>query len=93
MESTNRHPADRLSDVRAQIKELEQEESRLRSYLLHHPDDLVGSEHVALVSSRSYKRIDTESLRREVGDAVIRRHTTTTPVTFVRLKQRQQDVA
>jgi hypothetical protein len=47
----NRHPADRLSDVRAQIKELEQEESSLRSCLLRHPDDLIGSEHIALVSS------------------------------------------
>jgi hypothetical protein len=34
-----------------------------------------------------------EGLREEVGDAVIRRHTTTTSVTFVRLKERQQDAA
>jgi hypothetical protein len=60
---------------------------------LRHPDDLVGSEYVAHVSARNYKRINTESLRQEVGDAVVRRHTTTTPVTFVRLKARQEDAA
>jgi hypothetical protein len=65
VDGDNRHPADRLSDVRAQIKELEQEESSLRSYLLRHPDDLVGSEYIAHVSARNYKRINMESLRQE----------------------------
>jgi hypothetical protein len=69
IDGDNRHPADQLSDVRARIKELEQEEAGLRSYLLRHPDDLVGSEYVAIVT---YKRVlDMESLRQEVGDAVI----------------------
>jgi hypothetical protein len=85
---SNRHPAGRLGDVRAQIKELENEEIKLRSYLLQHPDDLTGLEYTALVSSRSYKRVNMDSLRREVGDAVLRRHTTTTPVSYVRLKTR-----
>jgi hypothetical protein len=93
VDRANRHPADQLSDVRAQIKQLEQEEAELRAYLLRHPDDLVGLEYTALVSSRSYKRVDMEGLRREVGDAAIRRHTTTTPVSFVRLKTRKDEAA
>ena len=92
MDRANRHPVDRLSDVRSEIRELEREEAELRSYLLHHPDDLVGVEYIALVSSRSYKRVNMESLRREVGDAVMRRHTTTT-VSFVRLKARDEVAA
>jgi len=35
----NRHPADRLADVRSEIKRLEAEETELRSYLLEHPSD------------------------------------------------------
>ena len=92
MDRANRHPVDRLSDVRSEIRELEREEAELRSYLLHHPDDLVGVEYTALVSSRSYKRVNMEGLRREVGDAVMRRHTTTT-VSFVRLKARDEVAA
>jgi hypothetical protein len=34
-----------------------------------------------------------ESLREEVGDAVIRRHTIVTAISYVRLKERQQDEA
>jgi hypothetical protein len=72
IDGDNRHPADQLSDVRAQIKELEEQESELRSYLLRHPDDLTGLEYIALVSSRSYKRVDMEGLRREVWTALDR---------------------
>jgi hypothetical protein len=32
----NRHPADRLADVRSEIKRLEAEEEQLRAYLLEH---------------------------------------------------------
>ena len=75
VDRANRHPADQLSDVRSRIRELEQEESELRSYLLRHPDDLVGSEYVALVSPRSHKSVDMESLRREVrGDPPSHHH-------------------
>ena len=35
----NRHPADRLADVRLEIKRLEAEETKLRTYLLEHPQD------------------------------------------------------
>ena len=34
----NRHPADRLTDVRAELKRLEAEEVKLRAYLVEHPD-------------------------------------------------------
>ena len=38
MEESNRHPTDRLADVRHEIKRLEQEEQELRVYLLEHPN-------------------------------------------------------
>jgi hypothetical protein len=89
----NRHAADRLSEVRARIKDLEQEEADLRAYLIRHPDDLAGVDYIAFVSTRNFKRVDIEGLRAEIGDAVIQRHTTTRAVRFVWLKERQSDAA
>lgn len=38
----NRHPADRLAELREQITDLEAEAERLRRYLLANPDDCEG---------------------------------------------------
>jgi hypothetical protein len=59
MESSNRHPVDRLADVRSEIKRLEEEEVKLRAYLLEHPTDRTGEEHIAVVGSQSRKRVVT----------------------------------
>src|SRR6516165_10051591 len=88
----NRHAADRLSEVRAHIKDLEREESDLRAYLLRHPNDL-AVDYAVSVSTRNFKRVDLDSLRTEIGDAAIQRHTTTRAVRFVWLKERQSDAA
>jgi len=53
----NRHPADRLADVRSEIKRLEAEETKLRAYLLEHPQDRIGEEHIVVVGSQSRKRV------------------------------------
>jgi hypothetical protein len=82
----NRHVADRLADVRSQLKELEEEEASLRSYLLHHPDELVGHEHEAIIYQQRHRRLDLDGLKREVGAEIVRRHTASRPVTFVRVK-------
>jgi hypothetical protein len=44
IDGRDRPPVDRLDDVRSRIRELEQQNSDLRAYLLQHPDDLVGSD-------------------------------------------------
>jgi hypothetical protein len=75
MEQTNRHPADRLADIREQIRQLESEEAKLRAYLLHHPDDLCGHDFEAIVASQTRKRLDLAGLARHVGDAVVERFT------------------
>jgi len=38
----NRPPADRLADIRSEIKRLEAEKEKLRTYLLEHPKDRIG---------------------------------------------------
>ena len=83
MDQSNRHAADRLADVRSQLKELEQEEASLRSYILRHPDDLTGEQYEAIISERSRKHVDLESLEGEVSAAVVKRHTTTRSIAYV----------
>jgi hypothetical protein len=87
----NRHPADRLADVRSEIKKLEAEEATLRTYLLEHPQDRNGEEHVAIVGSQSRKRVDLKALADEVGASILARFTTFGTAMTVRLQQRQSD--
>jgi hypothetical protein len=87
---TNRHPSDRLSEVRAQIATLKAEEAALRTWLRDHPDDRDGFEFSAAISTRTHQRIDPEKLRRYVGAEVIARCTTTSEVTYVRLRERER---
>jgi len=87
----NRHPADRLADVRAEIKRLETEEEQLRAYLLEHPSDRTGVEHVAVVGSQSRKRVDLKGLSDEVGASILQRFTTFRSAMIVRPQQRQSD--
>jgi hypothetical protein len=75
------------------MRDLEREEASLRSYLVFHPEDRTGAEHVAVLSSQSRKQLNIEALKREVGLAVIRRCTNAQDVLYVRLKERREDAA
>ena len=87
----NRHPADRLADVRSELKRLEAEEAELRAYLLEHPEDRAGQEHVAIVGSQSRKRVDLKALSDEIGASILARFTTFGTAMVVRLQQRQHN--
>lgn len=87
--TANRHPADRLADVRSEIKLLEAEEVKLRAYLLEHPTDRTGEEHVAVVGSQSRKRVDLKGLADEVGASILARFTSFGTAMVVRLQQRE----
>ena len=87
----NRHPADRLADVRAELKRLEAEEVKLRAYLLEHPQDRTGEEHVAVIGSQSRKRVDLKALADEIGASILARLTSFGTAMVVRLQQRQHN--
>jgi hypothetical protein len=87
----NRHPVDRLADVRVEIKRLETEEAKLRSYLLEHPQDRIGEEHVAVIGLQSRRRVDLKALADEVGASILARFTTFRSAMIVRLQQRRHD--
>ena len=84
----NRHPVDRLHDVRSEIKRLETEEAKLRAYLLEHPSDRTGQEHIAVIGSQSRRRVDLKGLADEVGASILQRFTSFRSAMIVRLQQR-----
>jgi hypothetical protein len=86
--TVNRHPADRLADVRRTIAELESEEAKLRAYLRAHPDDCAGDEFAASVVLQNRRRIDTLALADELGAEVVKRFTITRVVPAVYLRRR-----
>jgi hypothetical protein len=71
----NRHPVDELADTRAEIKRLEGREQELRAYLLEHPYDREGVEHVATVGEQRRKRVDLKGLGDEIGYSLLARFT------------------
>jgi hypothetical protein len=82
----NRHPLDRLAEVGKLVRELEQEEGRLRNYLLSHRDDLAGDEHSATVCTWRQKHIDLNGLADVVGSDVVAQFTSSKPVNDLRLR-------
>ena len=73
MDTSNRHPADRLHDLRRQMEELKQEIDELRDYLTEHPDDLAGNDYEALIGFYQRRHVDLEGLEREIGKALLQR--------------------
>jgi nitrogenase molybdenum-iron protein alpha/beta subunit len=83
----NRHPADRLADVRSEIRQLEAEEEQLRAHLLEHPQDRTGQEYTAIVGSQSRRRMDLKALADEIGASVLARFTSFRSMVVVRLRE------
>jgi len=67
----NRHPADRLAEVRAEIAALQAEEDGLRRELLRAGASLVGVEHVARIDEGTQRRLDPDLLRGFLTEAEI----------------------
>jgi hypothetical protein len=93
MREGNRHPADRLADVRRQIEELEIEVNNLRAYLMEHPEDREGDEHTATIGSSQKKHVNLAALEREIGSDTLQRFTNLKPVAVVRLRERKREAA
>ena len=88
--SRNRHAADRLHDVRAEIKALETEADELRGYLQQNLDDLVGVTSTVprsvpiSVAISIWKALNARSARR-----LLQRFTSLKRIAVVRLRERE----
>jgi hypothetical protein len=65
----------------------------LRAYLVEHPEDREGDEHLACVGTYRRKHVDLVGLEREIGKDTLQRFTSLNPVAVVRLRDRERDVA
>jgi hypothetical protein len=67
---TNRHPADRLHDLRDEIRRLQAEVDQLRAELMAAGADLRGDEWIATVCTRAHRRIDMDAALAALGEAL-----------------------
>jgi hypothetical protein len=66
-ENKNRHPADELADVRAEMKRLEVHHERLRCELLADGADMMGNEWIASINLKHQARIDAKAAVQHFG--------------------------
>ena len=83
--TTNRHPVDELADVRAEIKNLQARESKLRETLLADDADLSGGEHFARIDVTKQKRLERKLLEKRFGKEAVAECCTEIVITMVRL--------
>jgi hypothetical protein len=72
MTDPNRHPADRLADIRAEIAVLREEEENLRQGFISGALPLYGDEFTVNVERKENLRIDGAALRKHVDEVVWR---------------------
>jgi hypothetical protein len=76
---TNRKPADRLADLREQIRVLKAEQAAIRQGLVDGELDLEGDDHVAVVTTVVNERIDLRAMRQNLPESVWSPYVTSTP--------------
>jgi hypothetical protein len=68
----NRHPADELADVRAEIKQLEDREAQLRNALIADGADRSGVQYEAVIFEQRQERLDTKAVIEHFGADALR---------------------
>ena len=80
----NRHPADRLAELRQAEKILRDEIEEVRQEILDRPRDLVGDEYALTIIYREHIKVDTQSLIADFGqDNKIHSESKHEPMDFV----------
>ena len=86
---SNRHPADKIADVRQQIGVLKKQEAGLRKILINATkSDRVGDEWIANVSEQKKRLLDREALERHFGTDAIRPFMHDSVSTMLRVERR-----
>jgi hypothetical protein len=75
----------------SEIRRLTEREQELRAYLLEHPHDRFGQEHIAILGEQRRKRIDLRALADEVGASLLAQFTTLTSSIVVKLRERSSE--
>ena len=64
---TNRHPVDRMADIRREIRALQEEEATLRELILAHPGDMRGDEYQAEIERKTIRSLNRKRLAARFG--------------------------
>lgn len=91
IKARNRHPVDRLFDIREQLKALEAEEKALRADILA-SGDTEGDDHVAMVKESVRKLLDRPALEARFGRDAVAECCKDSPVTTLSLFKKAVDV-
>jgi hypothetical protein len=89
----NRHPADALADVRAEIKQLKIQEAELRNELLAVGANLCGVQWEAFIKDRSQERLDVKAAVKHFGREAMRPFMKKVKATEVRLIRAREKAA
>jgi hypothetical protein len=86
----NRHPADELADVRAELKALQAREAELRAVLLKEGADREGVGYVAQAFTHKQARLDVGAVKEHFGAAVLEPFMVAQEVRQVRLSAKEE---
>ena len=68
MHKSNVHPADKLFELREQIRSLQAKADAIRNYLIENQDDLIGEEVEVKVTTPTRKVLSKAKLEAKLGD-------------------------
>lgn len=68
MHKSNVHPADKLFELREQIRSLQAKADAIRNYLIENQDDLVGDETEVKITTPTRKVLSKAKLEAKLGD-------------------------
>jgi hypothetical protein len=89
--SQNRHPVDRLYDIREQIKLLQAEEKTLRDDIID-SGDTKGDQYVAMIKSSTRNLLDRPALEKRFGRDAVAECTKASEVTTLSLYKKAEQV-
>jgi uncharacterized protein (UPF0548 family) len=85
---TNRKPADRLFELREQIRVLKAEEEELREGFIAGDLPLEGDEHVVSVEVKINERIDARAMRQNVDESIWAPYLISTPSSYIKTERK-----
>lgn len=87
MTGMNRHPVDRLAEVRDRIKTLEQEADALRDRIIRE-QDFIGADYLATASETTRQTLDKAKLVATFGEIAVAACTKPSVAVMLRLRRR-----
>lgn len=90
---SNRHPIDRLADVRSELRALEAIEAELRNEIVSGIHGLSGDQFLASVTESERESLDAVALRKHLGPEGVKPFLKKTTVRVLKLTERVHEDA